>query len=128
MITAEEAENPEIAEKAKQIFKWIDTRQGDSEDFMRVNSSPGNSTVLSSNSSHTSDEGSLDDSDIVIDERPDKPDTEAPTLRRKKNTRQGPRVTRNLSDEAVLAQLQDVCTLTLPWERYDKVQFNHQLK
>jgi len=144
MITAEEAENPEIAEKARQLFKWIDTRQNDSQEFMRVNSSPANSTVLSSNSSHTSDEGfqsisdSLDDSlDIVnvIDKEDEEeeaeggPETaksemavvaEVPTLRRKKNTRQGPRVTRNLSDEKVLSELQDICTNTPPWELYVK--------
>lgn len=128
MITAEEAENPEIAEKAEQIIKWIDNRQGDSQDFMRVNSSPGNSTVLSSNSSNTSDEGfqsisdNLDNSDVAEELKcRDGVETEAPTLRRKKNTRQGPRVTRNLSDDAVLAELQDICQGFLPWETYDKV-------
>jgi len=156
MVTAEEAENPEIAEKAKQIFKWIDNRQGTSQEFMRVNSSPANSTVLSSNSSHTSDEGfqsisdSLDDSDLISevkavseqdeeegvesDERSQHPDrlldvagkaeAEVPTLRRKKKTRNGardgPRVTRNLSDEEVVSQLRDICTETLPWETYEK--------
>ncbi|XP_023319671.1 serine/threonine-protein kinase PAK 2 isoform X2 [Eurytemora carolleeae] len=127
MITAEEAENPEIAEKAEQIIKWIDNRQGDSQDFMRVNSSPGNSTVLSSNSSNTSDEGfqsisdNLDNSDVAEELKcRDGVETEAPTLRRKKNTRQGPRVTRNLSDDAVLAELQDICQGFLPWETYDK--------
>ena len=100
---------------------------------------------LSSNSSHTSDEGfqsisdSLDDSlDIVnvIDKEDEDeeaeggPETaksemavvaEVPTLRRKKNTRQGPRVTRNLGDEKVLSELQDICTNTPPWELYIKV-------
>lgn len=71
MITAEEAENPANAEKAKQILKWIETRQkNESHTFMRMNSSPGGSAVLSSNSSHTSDEGfasisdGLDDSEL----------------------------------------------------------------
>ena len=131
MITAEEAENPEMAEKAEQIIKWIDNRQGDSQDFMRVNSSPGNSTVLSSNSSNTSDEGfqsisdTLDDSDVTeeVNCRVGAESNEAPTLRRKKNTRQGPRVTRNLSDEAVLSELQDICQGILPWETYEKVGF-----
>ena len=45
MITAEEAENPANAEKAKQILKWIDTRQkNESHTFMRMNSSPGMDT------------------------------------------------------------------------------------
>ena len=52
-------------------------------------------------------------------------DNELPTLRRKKKdnhtTRQGPRVTRNLSDEQVLAELQDCCTLGSPWDLYRKV-------
>eukprot|EP00088_Acartia_fossae_P068066 TRINITY_DN8563_c0_g1_i1.p1 TRINITY_DN8563_c0_g1~~TRINITY_DN8563_c0_g1_i1.p1 ORF type:complete len:568 (+),score=174.80 TRINITY_DN8563_c0_g1_i1:205-1908(+) len=66
MITAEEAENPENAEKAKQILKWIDTRQKNvSQTFMRMNSSPGGSAVLSSNSSHTSDEGFASISDCL---------------------------------------------------------------
>ena len=149
MITQEEAMNPENAEKAGQILKWIDTRQGDSQDFMRVNSSPGNSAVLSSNSSHTSDEGfqsisdSLEDSDMMEETLPSGPgrtknssgssepnpetsakgetSTEVPTLRRKKTTRQGPRITRNLSDEDVLAQLTDICRGVLPWEDYQKV-------
>ena len=130
MMSTEEAENPENAEKAQQIFTWIDTREGSSQDFMRVNSSPGNSAVLSSNSSHTSDEGfqsisdSIEDSDTTVDESSEpKHEAEIPTLRRKKNTRQGPRVTRNLSDDAVLAQLQDICEGRLPWENYDKVGY-----
>jgi len=71
MITAEEAEKPGNAEKANRILKWIDTRQkNESHTFMRMNSSPGGSAVLSSNSSHTSDEGfasisdGLDDSEL----------------------------------------------------------------
>lgn len=71
MITAEEAQNPANAEKSIRIFKWIDTRQkNESHTFMRMNSSPGGSAVLSSNSSHTSDEGfasisdGLDDSEL----------------------------------------------------------------
>merc|ERR1719391_410932 len=46
--------------------------------------------------------------------------TEVPTLRRKKTTRQGPRITRNLTDEDVLAQLTDICRGVLPWEDYQK--------
>ena len=164
MVTAEEAENPEIAEKAKQIFKWIDNRHDNSQEFMRVNSSPANSTVLSSNSSHTSDEGfqsisdSLDDSDLISEEKGEEEereagdeassesarqnrlqpgggggadkaaagDTEVPTLRRKKKTkngpaREGPRVTRNITDDEVVNELRDICTGTLPWEKYQKV-------
>lgn len=52
-------------------------------------------------------------------------DNELPTLRRKKKdnhtTRQGPRVTRNLSDEQVIAEMQDSVTLCSPWEHYRKV-------
>ena len=48
MITSEEAENPDNAEKAAQLFKWIDTRGRQNEEFMRVNSeSPSNSVVKS---------------------------------------------------------------------------------
>lgn len=51
-------------------------------------------------------------------------DNELPTLRRKKKdnhtTRQGPRVTRNLSDEQVIAEMQDCVTLGSPWEHYRK--------
>ncbi len=50
---------------------------------------------------------------------------EVPTLRRKrcarKGTKQGPRVTRNLSEEEVMTALQDTCIQFSPWEFYDKV-------
>ena len=53
-------------------------------------------------------------------------DNDLPTLRRKKkktepNTRQGPRVTRNLTEEQVVSQLQACCNLLSPWELYQKV-------
>ena len=60
-------------------------------------------------------------------------DNELPTLRRKKKdnhtTRQGPRVTRNLSDEQVIAEMQDCVTLGSPWEHYRKVSalYSHTL-
>jgi len=54
-------------------------------------------------------------------------DNDLPTLRRKKkqtepNTRQGPRVTRNLTEEQVVSQLQACCNLLSPWELYQKDQ------
>ena len=52
-------------------------------------------------------------------------DNELPTLRRKKKdnhtTRQGPRVTRNLSEDQILSELQDCCTMESPWINYRKV-------
>jgi len=216
MITAEEAENPENAEKAKQIIKWIETRhKNQSQSFMRLNTSPGGSAVLSSNSSHTSDEGfasisdmlgeeemsgdllaeeeiSSDTSDLVsetinqeegttnseVNDGPaaqggdcqidnvssgntgSKPsevsseyfscmldneavssnsehttltkknlnnvtcqlkEEEVPTLRRKDRKKpQGPRVTRNITDDEVLNRLAKLCTLDLPWQQYQK--------
>merc|ERR1711963_578298 len=52
-------------------------------------------------------------------------DVEVPTLRRKKDrgapgTRQGPRVTRNLTEEQIMSQLQDACVIASPWLYYDK--------
>jgi len=51
-------------------------------------------------------------------------DNELPTLRRKKKdhhtTRQGPRVTRNLSEEQIISELQDCCQICSPWEVYRK--------
>ena len=53
-------------------------------------------------------------------------DNEVPTLRRKKKnnhtTRQGPRVTRNLSEEQILSELHDSCSTASPWEFYEKVR------
>jgi hypothetical protein len=51
---------------------------------------------------------------------------EVPTLRRKrgagrKGTKQGPRVTRNLTEEEVLSALQECCSQFSPWDFYDKV-------
>ena len=60
-------------------------------------------------------------------------DNELPTLMREKKdnhtTRQGPRVTRNLSDEHVIAEMQDCVTLGSPWEHYRKVSalYSHTL-
>ena len=160
MITAEEAQNPENAEKAAQLCRWIDNRQGGnhSEEFMRVNSSPSNSCTNSSTissdegfQSHGGDDDNggcaddskheslpLDDSylneshegDSIVsvegdDESVRGETDEVPTLRRKrgqrKGTKQGPRVTRNLSEEEVMAALQDCCIQFSPWEFYDKV-------
>jgi len=52
-------------------------------------------------------------------------DNDLPTLRRKnkeRGTRQGPRVTRNLTDEQILSQLTDCCVIGDPWIDYDKDQ------
>merc|ERR1719378_1183426 len=47
-----------------------------------------------------------------------------PTLRRKKKdnhtTKQGPRVTRNISEEQILSELHDCCQIASPWEFYTK--------
>ena len=154
MITNEEALNPQNAEKATQILKWIETRDDHSEEFMRVNSeSPPSSIVSSSGSSSgasfvsyigdaqenneaSSDvtantgssgvgsEPSLDNS--VVNE-PSKAvcDNELPTLRRKKKdnmtTRQGPRVTRNISEDQILSELHDCCIIGSPWVTYREV-------
>jgi hypothetical protein len=164
MITAEEAQNPENAEKAAQLCRWIDHRQGSnhSDEFMRVNSSPSNSCTNSSNifsdesfqssggggdesatfcssSSSSLRELSLDDSDLIKEEGVGESDgvvlaaddairsemDEVPTLRRKrvqrKGTKQGPRVTRNLTEEEVMTALQACCSPHTPWDYYDKV-------
>merc|ERR1712130_892245 len=61
-------------------------------------------------------------------------DIEVPTLRRKKDrgapgTRQGPRVTRNLTEEQIMSQLQDACVIASPWLYYDKdIDLNKQNK
>ena len=47
MITTEEALNPQNAEKATQILKWIETRDDHSEEFMRVNSDSPPSSIVS---------------------------------------------------------------------------------
>jgi len=159
MITSEEAENPEKAEKAALLCKWIDTRvrDGQSEEFMRVNSdSPNNSLISSETNSdasfvsgsgdRVSQEDSLSetqeeeteggepgellepsqgpvDNRVVNNVSQSVCDNEVPTLRRKKKargTKQGPRVTRNLSEEQILAQLQDACVIASPWGDYHR--------
>ena len=174
MITNEEAITPQNAEKAAQIFKWIETRDATSEEFMRVNSeSPPGSAVSSETSSGASfvsyiaemeehekqklegPEHSTVNGDVATAnggtmpapvpaprapaQAPSSPldnsvvnaphqavcDNELPTLRRKKKdhhtTRQGPRVTRNLSEEQIISELQDCCQICSPWEVYRKV-------
>jgi len=154
MITSEEAENPDNAEKAAQLFKWIDTRGCPSEEFMRVNSeSPSNSVVSSETNSDASFVSYVDfeessenrisdqseeaetsivsnisvavDNNVVNDINKVVCDNEVPTLRRKKKnnhtTRQGPRVTRNLSEEQILSELHDSCSTASPWEFYEKI-------
>lgn len=85
MITAEEAQNPETAEKAAQLCRWIDNRQGHSgEGFMCVNSSgsPSNScTVLSESSllsegSYRSSSGGEGSGDLHTVEDEDEEDDE----------------------------------------------------
>jgi len=144
MITSEEAENPEKAEKAAQLCRWIDTRarDGQSEEFMRVNSDSPNNSVLSTETSTSSDscyasgdvEGTDKEEEEELSEEKESlqdklnretTDVEVPTLRRKKDrgapgTRQGPRVTRNLTEEQIMSQLQDACVIASPWLYYDK--------
>jgi len=155
MITSEEAENPDNAEKAAQLFKWIDTRGRQNEEFMRVNSeSPSNSVVSSETNSDASFVSYVDleetsenrisdqsenadadasvqsnvtvsvDNNVVNDSNKVVCDNEVPTLRRKKKTnhttRQGPRVTRNLSEDQIISELQDSCIISSPWEHYDR--------
>jgi len=158
MITSEEAENPEKAEKAAQLCKWIDTRvrDGQSEEFMRVNSDSPNNSVMSTETNsdlgyascsgdRVSGEESLSEAheeeietieetvtvnntiDNEVLNAADKTvcDNEVPTLRRKKkerSTRQGPRVTRNLTEEQIMSQLQDACVIASPWVDYQKDQ------
>jgi len=157
MITSEEAENPVKAEKAAQLCKWIETRvrDGQSDEFMRVNSeeSPNNS-VMSSGGTNSetsfvscderiSMEESLSEApedeeeevEVVLTNKTNEKidnkvlnaadqaicDNEVPTLRRKKkerSTRQGPRVTRNLTEDQILAHLHDACIIASPWEFY----------
>ena len=172
MITNEEALNPQNKEKATQLLKWIDNRDTNSDEFMRVNSESPPSSIVSSETSsgasfvsylhevheepedvdnqeeqhdseednslskdsmtsHSTSSASLDNTAVVHDNsvvnEPSQTvcDNELPTLRRKKKdnhtTRQGPRVTRNLSDETIISELHDCCTLRSPWEFYTKV-------
>jgi hypothetical protein len=144
MITSEEAENPEKAEKAAQLCRWIDTRArgGQSEEFMRVNSDSPNNSVMStgtnegdvgcsveslleaSEEAEAGDEASVDN-EVVNAADQTVCDNEVPTLRRKKkerSTRQGPRVTRNLTEEQVLLHLHDACISASPWQFYTKVR------
>merc|ERR1712062_745264 len=53
MITTEEALNPQNAEKATQILKWIETRADHSEEFMRVNSNSPPSSIVSSSGTNS---------------------------------------------------------------------------
>ena len=102
---------------------------------MRVNSDSPNNSVLSTETSssdscyasgeveETDKEEKESQEDIVNREALD---IEVPTLRRKKDrgapgTRQGPRVTRNLTEEQIMSQLQDACVIASPWLYYDKV-------
>ena len=157
MITTEEALNPQNAEKATQILKWIETRDDHTEEFMRVNSDSPPSSIVSSSGTNSGasfvsyiggevpeqNEGSSEDvnnasssveppvvlpglDNSVVNE-PSRAvcDNELPTLRRKKKdnhtTRQGPRVTRNLSEDQILSELQDCCIIGSPWVNYRKV-------
>ena len=149
MITSEEAENPENTEKAAVLCRWIDTRarDGQSDEFMRVNSSSPNNSVVSSSTlsedmSCSGDRGSAEDDSILEEAGDDAPaagidnkvlnaaeeavcDNEAPTLRRQKkerSTRQGPRVTRNLTEDVILGHLRDATILASPWEHYTRVR------
>ena len=110
---------------------------------MRVNSDSPNNSVLSTETSTSSDScyasGDVEETDKEEEEElseekeslQDKlnretTDVEVPTLRRKKDrgtagTRQGPRVTRNLTEEQIMSQLQDACVIASPWLYYDKV-------
>jgi len=153
MITTEEALNPQNAEKATQILKWIETRDDHSEEFMRVNSESPPSSIVSSSETNSGasfvsyigeaqeqTEGSSEDVNNCVNSVPsaapdldnsvvNEPshavcDNEPPTLRRKKkdkdSTRQGPRVTRNLSEDQIISELHDCCTIGSPWVTYHK--------
>jgi len=128
----------------------IESREGQSEEFMRVNSeSPPSSIVSESETNsgasfvsyvgdiqevgeiHDEVENNTDnaqphslDNSVVNEPSQAICDNELPTLRRKKKdnhtTRQGPRVTRNLSEEQILSELQDCCRISSPWEFYKK--------
>ena len=155
MITTEEALNPQNAEKATQILKWIETRDDHSEEFMRVNSDSPPGSIVSSSGTNSGasfvsyigdvpeqNEGSSEDvnnasssveqpavasldNSVVNEPSQAVCDNELPTLRRKKkdnhSTRQGPRVTRNLSEDQILSELQDCCIIGSPWVNYRKV-------
>ena len=152
MVTNEEALTPQNAEKAAQIFKWIESREGQSEEFMRVNSESPPSSIVSESETNSGasfvsyvgdiqEVGEIHDEDVNNTDNNAQPhsldnsvvnepsqaicDNELPTLRRKKKdnhtTRQGPRVTRNLSEEQILSELQDCCQISSPWEFYKKV-------
>ena len=107
---------------------------------MRVNSDSPNNSVLStetssSDSCYASGEVEETDKEEELSEEKESQedivnrealDIEVPTLRRKKDrgapgTRQGPRVTRNLTEEQIMSQLQDACVIASPWLYYDKV-------
>ena len=110
---------------------------------MRVNSDSPNNSVLSTETSTSSDscyasgdvEGTDKEEEEELSEEKESlqdklnretTDVEVPTLRRKKDrgaagTRQGPRVTRNLTEEQIMSQLQDACVIASPWLYYDKV-------
>ena len=126
------------------MFRWIDTRarDGQSEEFMRVNSDSPNNSVLSTETSSSDscyasgevEETDKEEEEEFLEEKESQQeivnrealDIEVPTLRRKKDrgapgTRQGPRVTRNLTEEQIMSQLQDACVIASPWLFYDKV-------
>ena len=108
---------------------------------MRVNSDSPNNSVLSTETSSSDScyaSGEVEETDKEEEELSEEKeiqedivnrealDIEAPTLRRKKDrgapgTRQGPRVTRNLTEEQIMSQLQDACVIASPWLYYDKV-------
>jgi len=158
MITNEEAQNPQNTDKAIQILKWIENRDDQTEEFMRINSeSPPTSFVsteseTSSGASFVSYIGEIEedaeikdiaenknikdkskqknqnklDNSVVNEPSQTVCDNELPTLRRKKKekdnhtTNQGPRVTRNISEEQILSELHDCCQIVSPWEFYTK--------
>ena len=108
-----------------------------------MNSDSPNNSVLSTETSTSSDScyasGDVEETDKEEEEdlseekeslqdklNRETTDVEVPTLRRKKDrgtagTRQGPRVTRNLTEEQIMSQLQDACVIASPWLYYDKV-------
>ena len=111
-------------------------RDGQSEEFMRVNSDSPNNSVLSTETSSSDscyasgevEETEKEEEELLSEEKESQEalDIEVPTLRRKKDrsapgTRQGPRVTRNLTEEQIMSQLQDACVIASPWLYYDKV-------
>ena len=109
---------------------------------MRVNSDSPNNSVLSTETSSSDscyasgevEETDKEEEEELCEEKESQQeivnrealDIEVPTLRRKKDrgapgTRQGPRVTRNLTEEQIMSQLQDACVIASPWLYYDKV-------